>query len=172
MLKDTVYRGISAVSYNHSHAHTHTYSHLSSVLCAFNKPWTQRKNEKSCTWMSWMWLLVILRNTQLSFSSVLQLSTRFTSWSTMTALSFCFHHFTASGALLRNHINCISLQFWIIDSVRNREMQGTALHGLVVYSECVWKIIWQSHSNVHTEGFILFILSVFVFTDLSIYLWF
>lgn len=54
--------------------------------------------------------------------------------------------------------------------VRKREMQGTAIRGLVVYSECVWKIIWQSHSNVHTEGFILFILSVCLCSHWSIHL--
>ena len=36
---------------------------------------------------------------------------RFMSWSTMTALSICFHHFTASAALLRNRINCIGALF-------------------------------------------------------------
>lgn len=65
--------------------------------------------------MSWVWLSVILWSTRLSFASVLQLSTRFMSWSTMTALSICFHHFTDSAALLRNCINCISAPFWIID---------------------------------------------------------
>lgn len=50
----------------------------------------------SCSWMSWVWLSVILWSTQLSFTPALQLSTRFMSWSSMTALSVCFHHFTHS----------------------------------------------------------------------------
>lgn len=65
--------------------------------------------------MSCVWLSVILWSTWFSFAQALQLSTRFMSWSTMTALSICFHHFTDSAALLRNCINCISAPFWITD---------------------------------------------------------
>lgn len=137
--------------------------------CSFNKS----ENEwKSCSWMSWVWLSGTLWSTRLSYASVLRLSTRFMSWSTMTALSVCFHHFTASAALLRNRINCISAPvlnngLCLPGSLKCRKQLSLTWQ----YIPCAYGgISGQPHSHVQSEGFILFILSVFISGGLSIYL--